>query len=58
MTEAGIEAMLVNRKEDVIKVLGAGGESRIREDIARFYKRHARLGDRILQNFVEFLKVY
>ena len=50
--------MLVNRKEDVTKVLGPGGEIRIREDTARFYKRHARLGDRILQNFVEFLKVY
>jgi GMP synthase-like glutamine amidotransferase len=58
MTEAGIEAMLVNRKEDVIKVLGPDGEAKIREDTKTFYRRYARLGDRILQNFVEFLKVY
>jgi GMP synthase-like glutamine amidotransferase len=58
MTEAGIEAMLANRKEDVVKVLGPEGEAKIREETAKFYKRHARLGDRVLANFVEFLKVY
>jgi hypothetical protein len=58
MTEAGIDALLANRREDVTKVLGPEGEAKIREDTRVFYKRHARLGDRILQNFVEFLKVY
>lgn len=58
MTEPGIEALMSNRKEDVVKVLGPEGESRIREETKKFYPRHARLGDRILQNFVEFLKVY
>ena len=58
MTEAGIEALLANRKEDVAKVLGAGGEAQIRDDTRKYYPRHARLGDRILQNFVQFLKAY
>ncbi|MEO6435882.1 MAG: gamma-glutamyl-gamma-aminobutyrate hydrolase family protein [Tepidisphaeraceae bacterium] len=58
MTEAGIEALLSNRREDVIQVLGAQGEQQIREDTRKFYPRHARLGDRILQNFVQFLKAY
>jgi GMP synthase (glutamine-hydrolysing) len=58
MTEAGIEALLANRKEDVLKVLGADGEAKIREDTKKFYPRHARLGDKVLQNFVQFLKAY
>ena len=58
MTEAGIEALLANRKEDVIKVHGEQGEQRIREETTRYYPRHARLGDRILGNFVQFLKAY
>jgi hypothetical protein len=58
MTEAGIEQMLANGKEDVIKVLGSDGEAKIRQDTAKFYPRHARLGNRILENFVQFLKAY
>jgi hypothetical protein len=58
MTEPGIEALLSSRKEDVLKVLGPDGENKIREETKKFYPRHARLGDRVLQNFVEFLKVY
>lgn len=58
MTQDGIDALLANRKEDIIKVHGEQGEQQIREDTARFYPRHARLGDRILGNFVQFLKAY
>ena len=58
MTEAGIEALLAARKEDVTQVLGPDGEAKIREESKKFYPRHARLGDRILQNFVQFLKAY
>jgi GMP synthase-like glutamine amidotransferase len=58
MNEAGIEALLANRKEDVTRVLGSDGEAKIREDTKKFYPRHARLGDRILANFVQFLKAY
>jgi GMP synthase-like glutamine amidotransferase len=58
MTEAGIEALLANRKEDVVKVLGSDGEAKVREETKKLYPRHARLGDRVLQNFVQFLKAY
>jgi GMP synthase-like glutamine amidotransferase len=58
MNEAGIESLLANRKEDVIKVLGADGEGKIREETKKFYPRHSRLGDRIISNFVQFLKAY
>ena len=58
MDQEGIEALLGNRREDLTKVLGSDGEKRIREDTAKNYARHARLCDRILQNFVQFVKLY
>ena len=39
-------------------VLGPGGVEKIRADTTRFYPRYARLGERILRNFVQYLKVY
>jgi GMP synthase (glutamine-hydrolysing) len=58
LTEAGIEAMLAQGKEDVTKVLGSDGESKIREATKKNYARYARLGDRVLKNYVQFLKAY
>jgi hypothetical protein len=58
MDEAGIEAMLKNARDDVAKVLGPDGENKVRSDTKQYYPRHARLGDRILKNYVQFLKVY
>jgi GMP synthase-like glutamine amidotransferase len=58
MTEGGIEALLSSRKEDVAKVHGPEGEQRMREETKQFYPRYARLGDRVLGNFVQFLKAY
>ena len=58
ITEAGIDALLSNRKEDVIRVHGAEGEQRIREQTKQLYPRYARLGDRVRGNFVQFLKAY
>ena len=57
-TPEDIEAMLVAGKETVRNVLGADGEARIREDTKKFYPQFARLGDKMLRNFVQFLKVY
>ena len=53
-----IEAILAAGNQDVIKVLGSDGEKKIREDTTRHYQRYARLGDRIIQNFVQFLRAY
>ena len=58
MDEAGIEAMLTHAREDVVKVLGPNGEAKIRQDTKLHYHRHARMGERIIKNFVQFLKVY
>jgi GMP synthase-like glutamine amidotransferase len=58
LTEADIEKMLNAQKPDVDKVLGAEGATKIRSDTRTYYKRYARLGDRIIRNFVQFLKVY
>jgi hypothetical protein len=56
-TEAGIEAVLANDKEGVA-MLGPDGAAKVREGTGKFYPRYARLGDRLLQNFVQFLKAY
>ena len=58
LEEADIEAMLAHGKDDVQKVLGADGEAKIRQDTKLHYGRYARLGDRLVNNFVQFLKVY
>jgi hypothetical protein len=58
LTPPDIEAILSAGKEDVIKVLGPDGETRIRQDTAKNYPEYARLGDKLLENFVQFLKVY
>ena len=58
MTQADIEAILAAGKEDVQKVLGPDGEAKVRQDTALYYPRHERLGNKVLQNFVEFLKLY
>jgi hypothetical protein len=39
-------------------VLGADGENQIREGTAKHYPMYERLSNRILTNYVQFLKVY
>jgi GMP synthase-like glutamine amidotransferase len=58
LTEAGIDALVTNRKEDVTRVLGPDGEAKIRQDTKDFYPRYERLGNRILNNYVQYLKTY
>jgi GMP synthase (glutamine-hydrolysing) len=54
----GIDALVAGNKDQLAQVLGPGAEQAIRQDTERHYARHARLGDRLLTNFVQFLKVY
>ncbi len=54
----GIEAMTAGNREELLRVHGADGEQKIRQDTEQNYPRYARLGDKILGNFVQFLKVY
>ena len=58
MDQAGIEAMLANGRQTILQVLGPDGETKIRDDTAKLYTRHQRLGDRVLRNLVQYLKLY
>ena len=56
--QQGIEAMLANAKEDVQKALGPDGAKKIREATTKYYPMFERLGNKVLGNFVQFLKMY
>jgi GMP synthase (glutamine-hydrolysing) len=58
MDVTGIEAMLAHGKDDVLKVLGPDGASKIREETKKNYPRYVRTSERVIQNYVQFLKVY
>lgn len=58
MTRQGIEAMLDNGRDTITQTLGADGTERIRQETDKYYARHERLGNRILRNFVQYLKMY
>jgi len=58
MTPQGIEALLAADRETAAKVLGQEGVEKVRADTKTYPPRHERLGNRILSNFVQFLKVY
>jgi hypothetical protein len=60
LTPPLVEAIVAEGRKDprIQAVLGADGERKIVEETQKLYPRYARLGDRILANFVQFLKVY
>lgn len=58
LTPQDIDAIVRAGQEDIKKVLGPDGESRIRQDTEKCYPQYSRLGDKLLRNFVQFLKVY
>lgn len=58
LAEADIERMLEHGRNELAEAVGAGAETKVREDTKKYYPRYARLGDRILGNFVQFLKQY
>ncbi len=57
-TQSDIEAIANNASPEIKQVLGADGLERLRQDTKKYYPRYERLGNRIIQNYVEFLKVY
>lgn len=57
MDRDGIEAILSHGREDCEKVLGTGGVEQIRRDTEKHYAKFERLGNRLLRNFVQFLRV-
>jgi GMP synthase-like glutamine amidotransferase len=58
MTEIEIEAYCQIERETLIRVLGADGPAKVREDTKKNYPRYARLGEKLLKNYVQFLKAY
>ena len=58
MDRDGIEAMLTHARGDVEQVHGADGVEQIRRDTAKYYSTYERLGNRVISNFVQYLKVY
>lgn len=57
-TPADIEALLSGDAETARRALGADGIARVRQETEALYPRHERLGNRLLTNFVQFLKAY
>ncbi len=57
MTPEGIEALLQHQKEAAEKVHGTGGIDQIRQDTQKYYPAYQRLGDRIIDNIIEFLQI-
>jgi GMP synthase-like glutamine amidotransferase len=58
MTAEGIEQMIASGQNEITQVHGAGAENKIREDTKKHYPRYERLGNRILNNYIQFLKAY
>jgi GMP synthase (glutamine-hydrolysing) len=55
-TREGIDAMLTSNKEDLTKA--GADEGKIREETAIYFPQYERLTNRILTNFVQFLRAY
>jgi GMP synthase-like glutamine amidotransferase len=52
------DRFLDGNRQQAIEVLGPDGPSRIRDDTEKHYARYERLGNRLLTNYVQFLKAY
>lgn len=57
-TPSDIEGVVAHASDEARRVLGPDGLAAIPEQTERNYPRYERLGNRILANFVQFLKVY
>ena len=58
LTQSGNEQILTHDKDALTRVHGPGADARIREETTKNYPRYERLGNRILKNFVQFLRAY
>jgi GMP synthase-like glutamine amidotransferase len=56
LTPEGIDAILAHSKD--VAAQAPGGEAQIREDTRKYYSRYERHGNKLLDNFVQFLKAY
>ena len=58
LAEPDIEQFLAHGKDDLAQANGPDAEAKVREDTKTHFPRYARLSERILRNFVQFLKQY
>jgi len=57
LTPEGIEAMLANDRATLERTLGHGGADRVRQDTQRYYPAYERLGNRLIGNAIDFMKL-
>lgn len=58
LTEKEIELLLASDSQSITQALGADAISKVQEETKKNYTRYARLGERLLKNYVQFLKAY
>ena len=58
LTREGIEQLVAGDSQNAQQFLGSEVISKLRSETETYYPKYARLGDRILQNFVQFLRTY
>ena len=58
LDRAGIAQIIAGNREQAVQVLGSDAEAKINADTERFYPRYERATNKILTNFVQFLKAY
>jgi GMP synthase-like glutamine amidotransferase len=57
-TREDIEKCVANDRETAVKVLGPDAETKIRHDTDKYYDRYARAGEKLVENFVQYLRAY
>lgn len=57
-TQEDIAKVVANASPAALSALGEGGAAAVTDETAKHYSRYARLGDRLIRNFVQFMKVY
>jgi GMP synthase-like glutamine amidotransferase len=58
MTADDVEMLIENDGQTLISALGADGPDRVRADSKKYAARAVRMGERILQNYVQYLRRY
>jgi len=58
LDRAGIDTLIKGNLEQAKQVLGPDAEANLKADTEKFYHRYEAATDKILENFVQFLKAY
>jgi GMP synthase-like glutamine amidotransferase len=58
LTPVEIDAVVSTCREELLQAAGPDAEKQIRQDTEKFAGRHARLGERLIRNFVQFTRTY